>query len=116
MSDDSDNCCSLSECAEPTFFKALGHDNRIRLVSELCDCCEGGKTVGELSECCDVDISTVSRHLSKLRDAGIVDSEKQQQSVRYFVRAEDVVDLLRSMADVIESRIESETEEVSRDK
>jgi ArsR family transcriptional regulator len=115
MKDEFDNCCSLAECAEASFFKALGHDNRIRLVSELCDCCGEGKTVGELANCCDIDMSTVSRHLSKLRDAGIVDSEKEQQNVRYFVRAEDVVTLLRSMADVIESCIESKTEEIDYD-
>lgn len=103
MSDDETACCSLVELADPAFFEALSHDNRIQLLDELCGC-EGAKSVGELSECCDVDLSVVSRHLSKLREAGIVDSEKDARQRQYSLCAEDVASLLRAMADAIESQ------------
>jgi ArsR family transcriptional regulator len=61
-------------------FKALGHPARLKMVRELVD---GGKCVCDLVEAAGLGWSTVSRHLSVLREAGVVRDEKRAQQVIY---------------------------------
>ena len=110
--DGTSKCCSLAELLDPALFKALGHSNRVTLLEELCRC-SCARSVSELSECCDVDMSVVSRHLSKLRDAGIVQSRRDKQKVEYSVDVHQLADLLRAMADAIENASRSDISEES---
>lgn len=61
-------------------FKALGHPVRLRLVRALF---EGERCVCELIPVAGLAPSTVSRHLSVLKDAGILAEEKRGQQVFY---------------------------------
>ena len=92
----------LRRLLEPRFFKALGDRNRVALLARLARC---GRpcTVSELTACCPVDISVVSRHLGLLRDAGILDSEKRGKQVYYSVSFPELVNTLRRMAEILEA-------------
>ena len=68
-------------------FKALGHPSRILLVDALLD---GERCVCELRDLVGADISTVSKHLSVLREAGVVGCEKRGTNVFYMLRMECV--------------------------
>ncbi|TVQ99040.1 MAG: ArsR family transcriptional regulator [Desulfovibrionales bacterium] len=68
-------------------FKALGHPSRILLVDALL---EGERCVCELRDLVGADISTVSKHLSVLREAGVVGREKRGTNVYYMLRMECV--------------------------
>lgn len=81
-------------------FKVLSDENRLSLLSHLCKCKEAN--VGELSSCCSIDLSVVSRHLSKLKDAGILGANKKGKEVFYNLKSSDLVKLLRELADEIE--------------
>ena len=61
-------------------FKALGHPARLRIVEELLggECC-----VCELVAVSSGGWSTVSRHLSVLKSAGVVEDEKRGLQVYY---------------------------------
>jgi DNA-binding transcriptional ArsR family regulator len=61
-------------------FKALGHPARVTVVRELA---EGEKCVCDLVEAAGLGWSTVSRHLSVLREAGVVADEKRGLQVFY---------------------------------
>lgn len=61
-------------------FKALGHPSRLLMVDALRS---GEKCVCDLQALVGADISTVSRHLGVLREAGIVDSDKRGTSMYY---------------------------------
>lgn len=61
-------------------FKALGHPARLRIVEELLD---GERCVCELVDVSTGGWSTVSRHLSVLKTAGIVEDEKRGLQVYY---------------------------------
>ena len=63
--------------------KALAHPSRLMMVGELS---RGERCVCELTKLVEADMSTVSKHLSLLRDAGIVDSRKQGVKVFYRLR------------------------------
>ncbi len=60
-------------------FKALAHAARVRVVRELSD--GGEKCVCDLVAACGLGWSTVSRHLSVLREAGVIEEERRGQQV-----------------------------------
>lgn len=97
-------CCgkNLDDAIEPRFFKALCDPNRVALLVRLAQC-GGDRTVGSVAECCSVDMSVVSRHLALLRDAGIVEAQKQGKEVYYRVRYQRVAATLRAIADCIDA-------------
>jgi DNA-binding transcriptional ArsR family regulator len=96
-------CCRrLDRLLDPPFFRALGDPNRLRLLTRLAGCCEP-PTVTELSACCPVNISVVSRHLAILREAGIVEAERSGREVRYRVRFDVLSRTFRQIADAIDN-------------
>ncbi|MEX1118987.1 MAG: metalloregulator ArsR/SmtB family transcription factor [Terrimicrobiaceae bacterium] len=62
-------------------FRALAHPARVRIVRELSAGEE--KCVCDLVEACGLGWSTVSRHLSVLREAGVLADEKRGLQVFY---------------------------------
>lgn len=94
-------CVGLAPHLPPKLFKALSDPRRVSLfvrMAELHRPC----TVGEIAEGCGVDLSVVSRHLAILREAGVIECDKQGKEVWCSVRANTVVKLLRDLADAIE--------------
>ncbi|HPQ69461.1 MAG TPA: metalloregulator ArsR/SmtB family transcription factor [bacterium] len=65
-------------------FKALAHPSRLMIVDALQ---AGPKPVGELVELVGAQYATVSRHLSVLREAGIV-AEDRKDGATVFYRLE----------------------------
>lgn len=66
-------------------FKALADQSRIRIIQRLM---ESPMYVEALSERLELAPSTVSFHLRKLHDAGLVEKEKDQYYVLYSLRKE----------------------------
>jgi DNA-binding transcriptional ArsR family regulator len=66
-----------------TVIKALAHPSRLAMVDALA---QGEKCVCHLRALVGADMSTVSKHLSLLRNAGIVLSEKRGLQVFYRLR------------------------------
>ena len=64
-------------------FKALGHPSRLLMVEALRD---GEKCVCELRALVGDDMSTISRHLAVLREAGVVTWEKRGTSIYYGLK------------------------------
>jgi ArsR family transcriptional regulator len=91
----------LDRLLDPELFKALGDPTRARLVACLAKC---GRpcSVTEVAACCAVDFSVVSRHLSTLARAGIVEATKAGRVVRYEVRYARVCAALRGLADAFD--------------
>ncbi len=63
--------------------KALAHPTRLFLVDELA---RGERCVCDLTGMVGADISTVSKHLSVLKQAGIVEDDKRGLQVFYSLR------------------------------
>jgi ArsR family transcriptional regulator len=63
-----------------TLFSALGHQSRLLIIKALA---EKEHCVCELKEIVGSEMPTVSKHLSVLKNAGIVDSRKQNNQVYY---------------------------------
>lgn len=79
-----------SYAAEAAAFKALGHPTRLFIVHRLGkrDTC-----VCELRDLVGDDVSTVSKHLSVLRAAGIVDSVRKGNQIIYRLKLRCVLDI-----------------------
>ncbi|HID75637.1 MAG TPA: transcriptional regulator [Planctomycetaceae bacterium] len=67
--------------ARAKIIKALAHPARLLIVDELTK--HGERCVCELTELVGLDMSTVSRHLNQLKNAGIVTDEKRGTAVYY---------------------------------
>jgi len=63
--------------------KALAHPTRLFMIEELA---EKSYCVCELTEMVGLDVSTVSKHLSILKNAGLVSVEKKGKQVFYSLR------------------------------
>ena len=63
--------------------KAMGHPSRLVMLEALAT---GERCVGELQALVGSDFSTVSRHLSVLKNAGILADRKQGAQVFYSLR------------------------------
>ena len=64
--------------AQAAVFKALAHPTRLFIAQELS---KGERCVCELTALAGADTSTVSRHLTILRNAGIVADEKRGNQI-----------------------------------
>jgi DNA-binding transcriptional ArsR family regulator len=95
-------CADLQRWLSPALFRALADPSRLALLVALAD---GGRerTVTEVAGSCPLDLSVVSRHLRTLRDAGVVEARKEGKEVRYRVRFDAVVVVLRNLADALEA-------------
>jgi ArsR family transcriptional regulator, arsenate/arsenite/antimonite-responsive transcriptional repressor len=78
-------------------FKALADPMRARLLACVARCGRGC-SVGEIAECCDLDLSTVSRHLAVLARAGAMHSTKRGTTVLYTARNEHLSRQFRDLA------------------
>jgi len=72
--------------------KALAHPTRLFIVEELS---RGERCVCELTEMVGVEMPTVSRHLSQLRLAGLVEDEKRGAMVFYRLRVPCVLNFFK---------------------
>ena len=96
-------CCDgLKQVLSPGLFKALSDPNRLAILIHLA-MCGTPQSVTEVTPCCPVDFSVVSRHLQVLREAGAVASEKEGRSVQYTIRTGALVTMLRRIADALEA-------------
>ncbi len=82
--------------------KALAHPSRLMMVDALA---RGEKCVCELRALVGSDMSTVSRHLGLMKDAGIVAYSKRGQQVFYSLRVLCVVDFFGCVERVLKSTV-----------
>lgn len=87
--------------ARAAVIKAMGHPTRLFIVEELS---RGERCVCELTEMIGADVSTVSKHLSVLRNAGIVEDDKRGSQVFYSLLVPCVLNFFSCVESVLESR------------
>ena len=69
--------------ARAQVFKALGHTSRLLIVDELM---QSERCVCDLTALVGSDMSTVSKHLSVLKAAGVVQDERRGAQIWYRLR------------------------------
>jgi len=87
--------------------KALAHSTRLFIVEELS---RDKRSVGELTEMIGADTSTVSKHLSVLKNAGIISDEKRGLQVYYSLRVPCILNFFGCVESVLKSNAKSKME------
>lgn len=80
--------------------KALAHPTRLFIVDELA---RGERCVCELTDMVGVEMPTVSRHLSLLKAAGVLEDEKRGSQVFYRLRVPCVLNFFKCVQAVQEN-------------
>lgn len=75
-------------------FATLGQGTRLEVMRLLLSAFPDGVTAGELQEALRIPASTLSHHLHRLREVGLVRSERESQWIRYAARADTLQALL----------------------
>lgn len=86
--------------ARAKVIKALAHPTRLFIVDQIA---KEERCVCELTEMIGADMSTVSKHLSVLREAGVVSDEKRGLMVYYRLRVPCILNLFGCIEGVLQS-------------
>ena len=90
--------------------KALAHPTRLFIVDELS---KGERCVCELTEMIGADVSTVSKHLALLKQAGVLLDERRGQQVYYRLRVPCILNFFGCVEAVLEEVGRRRLEEAS---
>lgn len=96
--------------AKARVLKALGHPTRLWIVEQLSG---GERCVCEFVEAIGADFSTVSKHLSVLRQVGIVDVDKRGKQVFYRLKVPCVLNFMDCVEAVLVSEAKEQAELVA---
>lgn len=86
--------------ARADIIKSMAHPARLLIVDELS---KGPRCVKDLRDKVGSDISTVSKHLSILKKAGIIDSQKRGAQVYYSLRCVCVLNFFQCVETVLKT-------------
>lgn len=76
-------------------FSAMGTEARLRIMQLLLSAHPEGMVVGELQEELEIPNSTLSHHLDKLRNEGLVQVRRESTFLRYTANAEALQEVLQ---------------------
>jgi DNA-binding transcriptional ArsR family regulator len=93
--------------ARARIIKAMAHPTRLFVVDRLS---HGEHCVCELTEMIGADVSTVSKHLAILRNAGLVRDEKRGAQVYYSLRCPCVLNFFTCVENVLMTTAEEQLE------
>jgi len=92
--------------ARANVLKALAHPSRLYMVEKIR---EKPHCVCELTELVGSDTSTVSKHLSILKAAGILSDRKEGTTVYYSLACECIDEILSGVESVVRSHVARQT-------
>jgi len=81
--------------------KALAHPTRLYMLEQLS---QKSHCVNELTEMAGLDVSTVSKHLSILKNSGLVAFEKKGKQVYYSLRMRCALNFLDCVENVLKEQ------------
>jgi ArsR family transcriptional regulator len=91
--------------AQALVHKALAHPTRLFIVEQLS---KQERCVCELTAMIGVEMPTVSRHLSVLKSAGILEDDKRGAQVFYRLRTPCVMNFFRCVTEVRQAAVNRE--------
>ena len=93
--------------AKAKILKALAHPTRLWMAEQLA---EDEKCVYEFVEVIDADFSTISKHLSVLKEAGIVAVDKRGKQVFYTLKVPCILNFMGCVEAVLENNAKEQME------
>ncbi len=84
------------------FLKSLAHPARLAIIEYLK---RGEAPVGQMVTDLGIEQSGLSKHLSTLRQAGILTSRQEKVSVFYSIKDKEIFDVLRPIAEILKRKL-----------
>ena len=75
--------------------KAISHPIRLCVVKGLMD--TEGYNVSKMQSCLEIPQSTLSQHLTKLKDLGIIEGERNGVEINYYVKNEEIKKIINTV-------------------
>jgi ArsR family transcriptional regulator len=91
--------------ARARIIKAMAHPSRLFIVEELS---RGERCVCALQQMIGADMSTVSKHLSVLKNAGVVEDEKRGLQVFYRLRVPCILSFMKCVEAVMKANAQDQ--------
>lgn len=91
--------------AQALVMKALSHPTRLFIVHELA---KTERCVCELTDMVGADTSTISKHLSIMKNAGIVGCDKRGTSIYYSLKMKCVMNFFVCVNEVLKKKVEEQ--------
>jgi DNA-binding transcriptional ArsR family regulator len=98
--------------ARAKIIKALAHPTRLFIVDELS---RQERCVNELTEKIGADVSTVSKHLTILKNVGIVKDERRGAQIYYSLKMPCVLSFFGCIETVMQCNVEESMSLLRRD-
>lgn len=95
---------------EARLLSVLAQPTRLKILYFLGD---GEKCACEIRPNMQEDASVISRHLVKMREAGLLNSRKEGVSIYYWIREPRVFDILQSVDDLLLSVMKRQAQETA---
>lgn len=76
-------------------FSAMGTEARLRIMQLLLSAYPAGLVVSEIQQELDIPNSTLSHHLDKLKNEGLVQVQRESTFLRYTANTEALQELLQ---------------------
>ena len=92
--------------ARAQIIKAMAHPTRLFIVDELS---RSERCVADLTKMIGADVSTMSKHLALLKQAGVVLDERRGQQVFYRLRVPCILNFFGCVEAVLEETSRSQT-------
>ena len=86
-----------------SLLKAMANPNRLML---LCLLAEGERPVSNLAEELDLRQATVSQHLARLRQEGLVTTRRDAQTIYYSIENKAAAEIIRTLYETYCAEIE----------
>lgn len=91
--------------ARAKIIKAMAHPTRLFIIEELS---RGERCVCELTDMVGADVSTISKHLTVMKNAGVVKDEKRGSQVFYTLRVACILDFFSCVEKVLKTSAEDQ--------
>ena len=96
---------------QANILKALGQPTRLQILELLRD---GERCVCEIFPAIDQEQANVSKHLSILKQAGILESRKDGLRILYRIKIPEVLTLLAGVSNILKKQIKEQHQLMSR--
>lgn len=81
-----------------TLLKSMSNSHRLLILCMLID--NPGTSSGELAQLTGLTPSATSQHLAKMKQDGLIESERVAQKVHYFIKNDAVKKVISTLKDI----------------
>ncbi|MBP2200223.1 ArsR/SmtB family transcription factor [Pantoea cypripedii] len=81
-----------------TLLKSMSNTNRLLILCMLID--KPGTSAGDLAQLTGLTPSATSQHLAKMKEDGLIESERVAQRVNYFIKNDAVKKVISTLKEI----------------